>query len=242
MAVRDTLNKVENLVAGASHLPLTGKALIDEDELSALIDELRNALPQELDRAEQIIRDRESMIQSAQQQAEKIIKDAQRQAERLVDENDIVLKARKNAQAVTTEAHQQSNAILENARQQARHFQEEVDKYANQVFDQLIATVTNNLNELQTIAAGLEHGLQVLQQAKMTMNQSAYVAAYSQPPPGYQTVLQNYQTAPPPNYQQPPPQNYQQPPQQNYQQQPPQQNYQQQPPQQNYQQQPPPQS
>ena len=98
MAVRDTLNKVENLVAGASHLPLTGKALIDEDELSALIDELRNALPQELDRAEQIIRDRESMIQSAQQQAEKIIKDAQRQAERLVDENDIVLKARKNAQ------------------------------------------------------------------------------------------------------------------------------------------------
>lgn len=214
MAVRDTLNKVENLVAGASHLPLTGKALIDEDELSALIDELRNALPQELDRAEQIIRDRENMIQSAQQQAEKIIKDAQRQAERLVDENDIVLKARKNAQAVTTEAHQQSNAILENARQQARHFQEEVNAYANQVFDQLIANVTNNLNEIQTTVASLEHGLQVLQQAKMAMNPGAYVPPYSQPPPGYQPAPQQ-------NYQQPPPPNYQQPLQQNYQQQPP---------------------
>lgn len=206
MSVRDTLDKVEDLVASASHLPLTGKALINEEELTALIEELRKALPQELDRAEQIIRDKDNMIQAAQQQAEKIIKDAQRQAERLVDENDIVLKARKKAQTVTTEAHQQSNAIIEHARLQARQFQDEVDKYANQVFDQLIANVTNNLNEIQNTVAGLEQARQVLQQAKMAMNQSAY--AYSQtqaPPPNYQPApQQNYPPDSPANYQQPP--------------------------------------
>ena len=62
MAVRDTLNKVENLVASAWHLPLTGKATIDEEKLVQLVDELRDGLPQELEQAENIIRERDNIL------------------------------------------------------------------------------------------------------------------------------------------------------------------------------------
>lgn len=200
MAVRDTLNKVEELVAGASHLPLTGKALIDEDELSGLIDELRHALPQELDRAEEIIRERDNIIKSAQEQADKIIKQAEQHAERLVDENDIVTKARENARMVVSQAHQQSNEIIERARAESRQLKSQAKQYVNQSLDQLISHVTNTFNGVQAAEAGLEQARQVLHQAKVAMNQDAY--AYSQA-----------QAQPPPQQpKQPQPQNYQQPP------------------------------
>ena len=187
MAVRDTLNKVENLVAGASHLLLTGKLLIDEDELTALIDELRHALPQELDRAEEIIRERDNILKTAQEQADRIIKQAEKRAEMLVDENDIVTKARENARTVVTQAHQKSNEIVERARSQARQLQDNANLYANQVLDQLIANVTNTFNGVQAAEANLEQARQVLQQSKITVNQNAYAYSqsqdYQQPPP-----------------------------------------------------------
>ena len=45
MSVRDILDKIENLVAGASHVPLSGKCMIDENDLVHLVEELRNDLP-----------------------------------------------------------------------------------------------------------------------------------------------------------------------------------------------------
>ena len=47
MAVRDTLAKIEDMAAGAPHLPLTNKMLISEEEFLHLVNELRQELPQE---------------------------------------------------------------------------------------------------------------------------------------------------------------------------------------------------
>ena len=59
MAVQDILNKIENLAAGAPHLPLTNKMLISEDEFLHLVDELRKELPQELEHANEVMTERE---------------------------------------------------------------------------------------------------------------------------------------------------------------------------------------
>lgn len=174
MAVRDTLSKMENLVAGASHLPLTGKALIDEDELVQLINEFRDELPQELGHAEDIIRSSNEIVRDAQQEAENIIKQAEKRASQLVDENDVVTKAREKARIIETQAYQKSNEIIVNARMQARQYQEGVQIYANQVFDQLIANVTNTLDNVQNLQAGFKHAIQILQQSKIALNQQSY--------------------------------------------------------------------
>ncbi|MBR3746411.1 MAG: hypothetical protein IKN27_05560, partial [Selenomonadaceae bacterium] len=54
------------------------------------------------------------------------------------------------------------------------------DRYANQVFDQLISYVTNTFQGVQQAQAGLESARQVLQQAKLSMNQQAAQQAYVQ--------------------------------------------------------------
>lgn len=193
MALRDTLNRIENLVATASHLPLTGKAVIDEDDLIHLVEDLRRDLPQELERAEEIVRDRDKIIQTAQIEAERIVGQAKAQAERLIDENEVVLQATERSRMVIAQAQQQESEIMERTRQQATQLQTDADNYANQVFDQLIAHVTETFQGVRAAEAGLEQARQILQQAKIQMNQQSAQNVYAQtqsyevqqPAPGY---------------------------------------------------------
>lgn len=212
MAVRDTLNKVENLVASASHLPLTGKALIDEEELVHLIEELRKELPQELDRAEQIIRDCDNKIKAAEKEAERIKKQAEKRAEQLVDENDVVTKAIAKARTIETQANQKAAEIVEHANSEARTLRLSAQQYANDVLDKLISNVTGTAETVHAIHTNLEGAYRVLSQAKMAFGNTNNTYSYSQPPaPEYQQ--QNF-SQPQQNYQQQNmPQNYQQ---QNY--------------------------
>ena len=201
MAVRDTLNRIENLVASASHLPLTGKAVIEEEDLVKLVEDLRKDLPQELEQAEKIMQDKENIIRIAQDEADKIIKQARLQAEQLVDENETVVKARERAQMILSEVHQQQIEMLNDARLRAQTLQEQADSYANQVFDQLITRVTSTFQSVQAAVQGMEQARQI--QSKIQMNQQAAQYTYAQ------QQAQNFQ-GPPPGYNQPQQQQIQQ--------------------------------
>ena len=196
MAVRDTLNRIENLVASASHLPLTGKAVIEEEDLVKLVEDLRRDLPQELEQAEQIMREKDNLIRAAQADADKIIAEANLRAEQLVDENDVTIQARDKARLLVEQARQEGTEILEKANRDYTRLREEVSAYANQVFDSLIAHVATTFQGVQNAQAGLEHARQVLQQAKLNMNQQISQDIYAR------QTAQNYQ-APPPGYNQP---------------------------------------
>lgn len=180
MAVRDTLNKIEELVAKAPHLPLTNKSIISEEYLIHLVEELRKELPQELEHATEVMKERENILKNAQAEADNIIKQARLEADKLVDENDIVVKARDKSRMVLSQAQQQEAEIMERTRQNSKQLQDDADRYANQVFDQLIAHVSNTFQGFQQAQAGLEHARQILQQAKINMNQQAAQQAYAQ--------------------------------------------------------------
>lgn len=180
MAMRDTLNQLQKLVAGASHLPLTGKALIDEDELIHLIDELAHDLPEELKEARAVIDERDHILEKAQEHSDSIIKQAKIHAEQLVNENDVVIKARETSRMIIAQAQQQSQEIMETTQRQSQQLRNDADNYANQVFDQLIAYVTSTFQGVQAAEAGLQQARQILQDAKVSMNQQASQYAYTQ--------------------------------------------------------------
>ena len=161
MAVRDTLNQIEDLVAGSSHLWFTDRIMINDNDLIHLVEELRQELPLELERAEEIMREKDKIIMSAQQEATNIINQAKEQAAQIVDENDLVIKAREKSQAVLSQAQLQEQEIVERTKQNARELQDNADRYANQVFDQLIAHVTNTFQGVQQAQAGLEQARQI---------------------------------------------------------------------------------
>ena len=77
------------------------------------------------------------------------------QAEQMLDENDIVIKAREKSRMVLSQAQQQEAEIMERTRQNSKQLQEDADRYANQVFDQLIAHVTNTFKACNRRKRGL---------------------------------------------------------------------------------------
>ena len=82
---------------------------------------------------------------------------------------------------------------MERTRQNSRQLQDDADRYANQVFDQLIAHVSNTFQGVQQAQVGLENARQILQQAKVQMNQQAAQQSYSQSYGGQQAYNQQYE-------------------------------------------------
>lgn len=184
MSVRDTLDQIENLVAGASHVPLSGKCMIDEDALVHLVEGLRNDLPNELDQAGQIMADRDKIVEDAHKEAERITEQAKKYAQQKIDEHEIVAQAKDKSRAILQQTQEQEREIMERTRQNAQQLREDADRYANQVFDQLIVHVTNTFQGVQQAEQGLQQARQVLLQAKeqMSRNMQNAAAQPAQPP------------------------------------------------------------
>jgi vacuolar-type H+-ATPase subunit H len=187
--VEDTLDKVENLVVRASHVPLTGKSMIDENDLIHLVEELREDLPMELGQAKSIMDKEQAIIQGAHEEADRIVNKAQDYAEQLTDEHEIVQAAKQKALKLEQEAKAQREALLAQAKQKAEQMQKNADDYVNSVFDQLINHVTEtakyaqqSVNYLQQSVASIDQARGVLQQAKDAMNSESMREAASQPP------------------------------------------------------------
>ncbi len=178
MSVRDTLDKLENIAVGASRVPLTGRVIINDNDLIHYVAELRQDLPKELGRADEIMSHHDEIINNAEAEAAEIRKRAEEYAEGVANESEIVKQAQEKAKTILEQAQNQAREIMERTQRNATQLQNDADNYANQVFDQLIAHVSGTFQGVRQTETGLEQALNVLQQAKaqMSRQQSATVA------------------------------------------------------------------
>ena len=97
MRVLELLEEIEEIVDTAAGFPLTGKIMVDSQELLEIVREIRAELPDEIQQAQWIKNERERIIAEARTQYEAVIEDAQKQADTLVENNDITVKAKLRA-------------------------------------------------------------------------------------------------------------------------------------------------
>ena len=76
MEIMALIDRLEEMIQQATRVPLTGKVLLDPDELLGLVDELRDVVPQEIREANRVARDREAILAEAREQAEEILREA----------------------------------------------------------------------------------------------------------------------------------------------------------------------
>lgn len=165
MAVSNILDDIENLVVEGSHVIFTNKCLIEEPELIRLVDELRNELPLELQRAEQVMQEKDTILSDARDEAQRIVEQAKEYANRLVNESSVVKQSEEKATLILSQAQAQEKEILERTMQAAQQRCDQANQYANQVFDHILAHLGNSMTTL-------EQGLDTLQQAKAALNQA----------------------------------------------------------------------
>ena len=75
--VLEQLDQLEEIVLEGARVPFSGGRLVNEGDAVDVLDAVRQALPSELERAAELLRQREAFLNQARQQAEEIINQAQ---------------------------------------------------------------------------------------------------------------------------------------------------------------------
>ena len=167
MRVLELLEEIEEIVDTAAGFPLTGKIMIDSEELLEIVREIRSELPDEIQQAQWIKNERERIIAEAKQQYEAVIEDAQKQADALVENNDITVKSKLRADelmSVTEDTAKQLkigtyeylDGILYNFQGKMEHLSSiyfgEMFTSIEKAFEDINSALAANRDELQDMA------------------------------------------------------------------------------------------
>ena len=124
--VFETLDALVTVVEEARGLPMTANCVVPRGELLDLLDELREALPGELDDAQDVLDQRDEMLSAAERRAEEVTAQADQDAEKLVADaraqhQDLVERARAEAERLTEAGQAEyERAVAEGRAEQAR--------------------------------------------------------------------------------------------------------------------------
>ena len=108
MDVHAKLDDISTLVENARAMPMSASCLVNRSDLLDQLDEVRSLLPGALAEADDILADRNDIVDAARVEAAEIIGRAHEQARELVSEHEIYLGALSEADAVSEASHAES--------------------------------------------------------------------------------------------------------------------------------------
>jgi cell division septum initiation protein DivIVA len=142
VSVHDSLDELVALVEGARSMPMSSSCVVNRAEVLGLLDEVRAQLPEEIDQAEEVLRRRESVVESGRSEAERIVADAHEERMRLVSQTEVYAQAQHEASRIRAEAEEET-----------RRRRDETDSYV----DGKLATFEITLNKtLSAVSRGRE--------------------------------------------------------------------------------------
>lgn len=114
------LDRLDQMIESATEIPLTGKCLIDAEEALDLLDRIRNAIPEEVKRAEWLTAEKDRVIREGQAEAERMLAQAQEYISKMVSESEITRRAKEQRDRIIAEAEEQARSIEQEARAYAQ--------------------------------------------------------------------------------------------------------------------------
>ena len=109
MDILNLLERIEDIIEEASKFPLSNKVMIDKEEILEVINEIRLKLPDEINRASWVAKERQRILNEAQSEADELIEKVKDQQKYLIEENEITKQAQKYANQLIEEAERKAN-------------------------------------------------------------------------------------------------------------------------------------
>jgi F0F1-type ATP synthase membrane subunit b/b' len=125
ITVLDQLDQLEEVVLEGSRIPFSGGRLVNEQDAIEVMDALRECLPNQLQLASDLIRQRDDFISQAKKQADEIVATAKREREQLTSSASIRQEAERQVAELRDQARLQCEQVLSQARQQAANAEQE---------------------------------------------------------------------------------------------------------------------
>lgn len=132
------IDHLEDILNNGTRVPFSSRVMVEEEDLLAVVDQLRLSLPQELKQARKVVQDRQKIITDAQAQADSIVTTARSRAEYFLTE-----------QGLTNEAKVRSEEMLRKAKENVKRVTGEVDVYALGMISELETLLQDQLDRIQ---------------------------------------------------------------------------------------------
>jgi predicted GNAT family acetyltransferase len=163
------LDRLEETILNSPRVPLTGKTMVNEDDLLEQLDAIRLNLPDVVAMAQEILQYKEQIIKDAQQQVQQIVADANQRAYHVANELGIIERSEREA----NQLRQVAIAECEQLRQQAVAEVERVRHHNIQEMERMRQKTTLECQQIQDgadeyadrILHSMEHQLSDILQA-----------------------------------------------------------------------------
>ncbi|MES5817305.1 ATP synthase F0 subunit B [Streptomyces sp. RG80] len=137
MDVQKKLDEIVSSVSGARSMPMSASCVVNRAELLAMLEEVRAALPGSLAQAQELIGDREQMVEQARQEAERIISTAHAERGSLISDTEVARRSQAEA-----------DRILSEARKEAEDVRAEADDYVDSKLANFEVVLTKTLGSV----------------------------------------------------------------------------------------------
>ena len=149
-----------NLISEANRIPLTDKIIVEESDLSAIRDDLKEAIPKEVKRASEVLTESQKIMSSAKEEAaatvekanleaEHIITAAKEEADRLVRQEEIVRQAEMLSKDIKTSAQRYEDEVKQGADQYADQVKTDSLQYADDMLGYLGNSLQSALRAIE---------------------------------------------------------------------------------------------
>lgn len=111
MDILNLLERIEDIIEDASKFPLSNKVMVDKEEVLEVINEIRLKLPDEINRASWVAKERQRILNEAQTEADELVIKVKEQQKHLIEESEITRQAKNYANELIQEAEQRANEM-----------------------------------------------------------------------------------------------------------------------------------
>ncbi|MCU1600419.1 MAG: hypothetical protein JWO22_1128 [Frankiales bacterium] len=136
--VHAKLAELTQLVEGARAMPMSASCVVNRADVLALLGDLEALLPATISQAQDILGDKELVVEEGRREAEKIIAAARAERRRLIESTD-----------VHQEASAESERVLEEARHSAEAMRVEVEDYVDAKLANFEIVLTKTLSAVE---------------------------------------------------------------------------------------------
>lgn len=111
MDVDDAIGELERLLSTSRPVPLSSSIMVNRADVEAVLERLREGLPEELRQARWIIKERDDVVEQARTDAQQILDDAREERDRMLAETEVVKAANREAERIVADAREEAKVL-----------------------------------------------------------------------------------------------------------------------------------
>ena len=138
MNIMVLIELLDETLQEASSLPLTQKKLVDVDKCYDIIRDLRINLPEDIKDAEQIVADKDRIMNDAEMEAQHIVSEAEKRFKMMLDDHEITRRAHDNADEIVARANADAQEIRLGAIGYANEMLDKMEQQSRKSLDDIL--------------------------------------------------------------------------------------------------------